>query len=58
MSLLIAVGFHHAANGLQVVIEDYVHREFCKMGSIVAIKFLAVVMAALGIFAVVKIALG
>jgi succinate dehydrogenase / fumarate reductase membrane anchor subunit len=56
--LLIAVGFHHAASGLQVVIEDYIHCECAKLASIIAVKFLAVAFALLGILAAIKILFG
>ena len=54
--LLIGTAFHHAQLGLQVVIEDYVHSEGCKLAGIILIKFLAVALAAAGIFSVLKIA--
>jgi succinate dehydrogenase / fumarate reductase membrane anchor subunit len=56
--LFLAVGFHHAASGLQVVIEDYVHCECAKLTSLIVVKFLAVVFALLGILSTVKILLG
>ncbi len=56
--LLIAATFHHGQLGLQVVIEDYVHREGVKIGLILAVKALALILALLGIFAVLKIAFG
>lgn len=54
--VLVAATFHHAQLGLQVVIEDYVHREGVKLGSILAVKFASVVLAGIGIFAVLRIA--
>ncbi len=54
--LLIGTAFHHAQLGLQVVIEDYVHSEGCKLAGIILIKFLAVALAAAGIFSVLRIA--
>ncbi len=54
--LLLGTAFHHAQLGLQVVIEDYVHSEGVKLFSIVLVKFLAVLLAASAIFAVLRIA--
>lgn len=56
--LFVAVGFHHAASGLQVVIEDYIHCECAKLAAIISVKFLAVVFALLGILATVKVLFG
>ncbi len=58
MSLFLLVGFHHTANGLQVVIEDYVRCEGARLALIVAVKFLAAAGAVIGIVAVGKIAFG
>jgi len=58
MALLIAATFHHGQLGLQVVIEDYVHNEGAKIALILLVKALALVLAALGILAVLKLALG
>ena len=54
--VLIAATFHHAQLGTQVVIEDYVHTEWLKIAAIVAVKFAAVLLAAIAAFAVLKIA--
>ena len=56
--LLIAATFHHGQLGLQVVIEDYVHREGTKLASILIVKFAAVILAGIGIFSVLRIAFG
>ena len=56
--LFLIVGFHHAANGLQVVIEDYIHCSCAKPALLFIIKFLAAACAILGVLATLKIALG
>lgn len=56
--LLLAAAFHHAQLGLQVVIEDYVHTEATKIALLVLIKGAALVLALVGILAVLFIAFG
>lgn len=55
--LLVATTFYHSQLGLQVVIEDYVHGA-SKIILLLTTKFLNVFLAALGIFAVLRVALG
>ncbi len=58
MILFILATFWHAALGLQVVIEDYVHREGCKLAMLLLVKGLCVLLAAAGVLAVVKLMQG
>lgn len=58
MILTVGVTFHHAAAGLQIVIEDYVHTEWAKIAALIIVKFASFALAVAGIFAVLKIALG
>lgn len=58
MILTVAMVFYHGALGIQVILEDYVDSEPARVVLDVLQKFAAVVLAAAGIFAVLKIAFG
>lgn len=57
MLLLLVCSFWHGKLGLQVVVEDYVHEEGNKVFLILLINFAAVAGVAVGLFAILKIAL-
>jgi succinate dehydrogenase / fumarate reductase membrane anchor subunit len=56
MLLLLVSVFWHLKDGLQVVVEDYVHEEGSKLLWILIINFLTIFGAAIALFAVLKIA--
>jgi succinate dehydrogenase / fumarate reductase membrane anchor subunit len=56
--LLIATLVYHSQLGLQVVVEDYVHHHGLKIATMMLLSFAHVAVAALAIFAVLRIAFG
>ena len=57
MILLVATMSYHSNLGVRVVIEDY-SRGWAKVTGLVAVQFLHVVLAGVGIIAVLRMALG
>ena len=56
--LFIANFTHHMRSGLQEVVEDYVHSHGLKFAATIAIKFSCILIAALSIFSILRIAFG
>lgn len=53
--LLIICMFHHGQLGLQVVIEDYIHKESVKVTSLLLVKGGALLLGACSAFAVLRL---
>ncbi len=58
MILTLVLAFHHGQLGLQVVIEDYVHREGPKLVLLILVKLLALALALAGSVAVLRLTIG
>lgn len=58
LALFLLTVFYHAYLGLQVVLEDYVHLEWLKIASLLLIKFACILLAATGVFVVLRAAFG
>ena len=55
--LFIGVGFWHSSLGLQVVLEDYVAHEGVRLALIIAIRMALVLLGAISLLSILKIAL-
>lgn len=58
LMLLTGTLVYHSQLGVQVVVEDYVNHHGLKIVTLLVINFIHVALAALGIFAVLRIAFG
>lgn len=55
MFLIIPTVFYHSALGIKVVIEDYVHKEFTKIITIMLLNFLFIAITVSTLFAILYI---
>ncbi len=58
MVLIVIVSFKHSQMGMQVIFEDYIPTHDYRIAAILMIKFLSYFLMALGVFSILKIALG
>jgi succinate dehydrogenase / fumarate reductase membrane anchor subunit len=56
--LLVLIASWHSQLGLTVILEDYVHAAGMKTVSLVLLNFVHVLLAAAGVFAVLRVAFG
>jgi succinate dehydrogenase / fumarate reductase membrane anchor subunit len=57
MIALVIATFHHLQAGMQVVIEDYVHHDWLRIGSILLVKGLSLLLALACIVSVLRLGL-
>ena len=58
LSLLVGTSVYHSQLGVQVVVEDYVAHHGAKIVTMMLLTFVHILLAALGIFSVLRIAFG
>lgn len=58
MILIVIISFKHTQMGMQVIFEDYISRHAIRITAILLVKFLSYFLMALGVYSIVKVALG
>ncbi len=56
--LLVGVAAWHSSLGVRVIVEDYVSSDWLKVPGLILIQFIHAVLAAIGIYAVLRISFG
>lgn len=57
LSLLVGTTVYHSLLGVEVVVEDYVSDHAAKVVTLLTLKFIHIVIGALGVFSVLRVAL-
>lgn len=58
MIVYVSALYYHSQLGLQVVVEDYVHNQWVKMATIIALQFANILMAGFAIVSIIMIVSG
>jgi succinate dehydrogenase / fumarate reductase membrane anchor subunit len=58
MIIMVLISFHHVQLGLQVIIEDYIAHYGYRLALLITTKFLSYFIMVLGVYSLIKIALG
>ena len=56
--LTVSATLLHTAQGLQEVLEDYVHTEWTKIAALIIVRFGCVVLAVAGLYSILRIGFG